>query len=70
MELTAKRPCWHPLILRRPLGEVLKGELTFEEQVERFAGEVREVIGWMLAGGELVALRGETERVRLQADLV
>jgi len=52
------------------LGEVLKGELTFEEQVERFAGECREVIGWMLAGGELVALRGETERVRLQADLV
>lgn len=47
---------WHPLHLRKPLAEVLRGTITFEEQVDRFILQGREVIELLLAGGELEAL--------------
>lgn len=47
---------WHPLHLRKPLAEVLRGTITFEEQVDRFILHGREVIKLLLAGGELEAL--------------
>ncbi|WP_461947117.1 PDDEXK-like family protein [Nostoc sp.] len=47
---------WHPLHLRKPLAEVLRGTITFEEQVDRFILHGREVIELLLAGGELEAL--------------
>lgn len=50
----ANRPNrWHPLHLRKPLAEVLRGTITFEEQVDRFILQGREVIELLLAGGEL-----------------
>jgi PD-(D/E)XK nuclease superfamily len=47
---------WHPLYLRKPLSEVLRGTITFEEQVDRFISQGREAIELLLAGGELEAL--------------
>ncbi|MCC5659182.1 PD-(D/E)XK nuclease family protein [Nostoc sp. XA010] len=47
---------WHHLHLRQSLTEVLRGSMTFEEQVERFILQGREVIELLLAGGELEAL--------------
>jgi len=47
---------WHHLHLRKPLAEVLRGTITFEEQVHRFILQGREVIELLLAGGELEAL--------------
>lgn len=47
---------WHPLHLRKPLAEVFRGTITFEEQVDRFISQGREVIELLLAGGELEAL--------------
>lgn len=47
---------WHPLHLRKPLAEVLRGTITFEEQVDRFILQGHEVIELLLAGGELEAL--------------
>lgn len=47
---------WHPLHLRKPLAEVLRGTITFEEQVDRFILHGREVIELLFAGGELEAL--------------
>ncbi|HEY9804423.1 MAG TPA: hypothetical protein V6D25_29090 [Leptolyngbyaceae cyanobacterium] len=52
----AKPNRWHPLHLRKPLAEVFRGTITFEEQVDRFILEGREVIELLLAGGELEAL--------------
>jgi hypothetical protein len=47
---------WHHLHLRKPLAEVLRGTITFDDQVERFISQGREVIELLLAGGELEAL--------------
>ncbi|BAB74491.1 PD-(D/E)XK nuclease family protein [Anabaena sp. FACHB-709] len=52
----AKPNRWHPLHLRKPLAEVFRGTITFEEQVETFISQGREVIELLLAGGELEAL--------------
>ncbi|MBH8566447.1 hypothetical protein I8748_30575 [Nostoc sp. CENA67] len=52
----AKPNRWHPLHLRKPLAEVLRGTITFEEQVDRFILQGREVIELLLTGGELEAL--------------
>lgn len=48
---------WHLLHLRKPMLEVFRGSLTFEEQVERFLAQSRAAIDVLLAGGELEALR-------------
>ena len=52
----AKPNCWHPLYLRKSLVEVLRGTITFEEQVDRFISQGHEAIELLLAGGELEAL--------------
>ncbi|OUL37440.1 hypothetical protein BV372_02435 [Nostoc sp. T09] len=44
---------WHPLHLRKPLAEVLRGTITFEQQVDRFILQGREVIELLLDGREL-----------------
>lgn len=47
---------WHPLHIRRPLLEVMRGTVTVEDQVQRFMDASREVIDLVMAGGELNAL--------------
>ncbi|MBD2358364.1 PD-(D/E)XK nuclease family protein [Tolypothrix sp. FACHB-123] len=54
-EATRPNP-WHNLHLRKPLAEVVRGTITFEEQVDKFISQGREVIELLLAGGELEAL--------------
>lgn len=46
---------WHPLHIRRPLLEVMRGTATFEEQVERFMVASKEVLEFVLRGGEIAA---------------
>lgn len=48
---------WHPLHLRRPILDVLRGTQKLEEQVERFITHGREAIDVLLRGGELEELR-------------
>ncbi|MBD2200634.1 MULTISPECIES: PD-(D/E)XK nuclease family protein [Calothrix] len=51
-----KQNPWHPLHLRKPLAEVFRGTITFDDQVERFIAQGREVIELLLEDGELEAL--------------
>ncbi len=48
---------WHPLHLRKPLLEVMRGTQTFEEQVLAFLKAGREVIEVLLVGEELEAFK-------------
>jgi hypothetical protein len=48
---------WHPLHLRKPLLEVMRGTQTFEDQVLAFLKAGREVIEVLLSGGELEAFK-------------
>ena len=47
---------WHPLHLRRPLVDVMRGTHTFEEQRIRFLDESQAAIEHLLSGGELETL--------------
>lgn len=44
---------WHPLHLRRPLLEVMRGTQTLDEQLDAFMKASQEVIELVLRGGEL-----------------
>ena len=48
---------WHPLHLRKPMLEVFRGTMKFEEQVKRFIEHGRDAIAVLLGGGELEDLR-------------
>lgn len=46
---------WHPLHIRRPLLEVMRGTQTLDEQLDAFMDASREVLDLVVRGGELDA---------------
>ncbi|MFH1468333.1 MAG: hypothetical protein ABIO70_28350 [Pseudomonadota bacterium] len=49
---------WHPIHLRRPLAEVLRGVSGTEEQFSAVEAEIGNVIGVLTVGGELERMTG------------
>lgn len=54
---TAKDPNkWHPLHLRRPMLDVLRGSRNMDDQFDRIANEIAAVMHVLLRGGELAEM--------------